>query len=45
MAAPWVVADAMVESEIGETLSPNVAPDRSAPTRKAGSTPSAAPAG
>ena len=35
----------IVESEMGETLSPKVAPERSAPTRKAGSTPSAAPAG
>ena len=45
MSAPCVPADAMVVSEIGEMLSPNVAPARMAPMSMAGAAPTAAPAG
>ena len=40
-----VPAEAMVVSEIGEMLSPKVAPPRMAPINMAGSAPVAAPAG
>ncbi len=45
MSAPCVPAEAIVVSEIGDTLSPNVAPAMIAPSRKAGLAPTAEPAG
>jgi hypothetical protein len=45
MSAPWVPADAMVVSEMGDTLSPKVAPPRIAPRRNAGSALREGPAG
>ena len=45
MSAPCVPADAIVVSDTGEMLSPNVAPPRMAPSSAAGCTPAPAPAG
>ena len=45
MSAPCVPADAIVVSDTGEMLSPNVAPPRIAPSSAAGCTPAPAPAG
>ena len=45
MSAPWVVAEAMVVSETGDTLSPKVAPPRMAPMSMAGSAPIPGPPG
>ena len=36
MGAPWLVAEAIVVSDTGETLSPKVAPARMAPMRTTG---------
>ena len=45
ISASCVSAEAMVVSEIGETLSPNVAPPMIAPARIVGAAPSGPPAG
>jgi len=45
MSASCVVAEAIVVSEIGEMLSPKVAPARIAPIKKAGSDASETPPG
>ena len=45
MGASWVVADAMVVSETGETLSPKVAPARIAPINATGLAPKTPAAG
>jgi hypothetical protein len=45
MSAPWVLAEAMVVSDTGETLSPKVAPPMMAPMSQAASAPIPAPPG